>query len=47
MSGLSEHDPPPDGGPSRPPVAVIAVIAVVVIVLVGLHLSGVISPGSH
>jgi hypothetical protein len=47
MSGLSDHDPAPDGRRGRPPLLVAVVIAVVVTAIVVLHLIGVLGPGSH
>ena len=46
MSGLSEHDPQPEGSRGGPPVAVVVAVVVVVIILVVLHLTGVVGPGS-
>jgi hypothetical protein len=46
MPGLSENDPRPEGRRGGPPIVLLVAIAVVVIV-VGLHLAGVVGPGSH
>lgn len=46
MPGLSEGDPTPSGR-GGPPVLLVAAIVAVVIVFIVLHLSGVVSPGSH
>ncbi len=46
MSGLSEHDPEPDGTRGGPPVLLVVAIVAVVIILVALHLAGVVGPGS-
>jgi hypothetical protein len=46
--GLSEHDPPNDGGvANRTPLLLVAVVVLLVTAVVVLHLTGVLGPGSH
>lgn len=44
MPTLSQNDPEPEAGRTRPPAWLFAVI-VVVLIVVALHLTGVVGPG--
>jgi hypothetical protein len=46
MTGLSDNDPQPQGKRSGPPVVLVIAIVILVIIAVGLHLAGVVGPGS-
>lgn len=46
--GLSEHDPPTDGGAAnRAPLLLVIAVVLLVTAVVVLHLTGVLGPGSH